>query len=118
MKYYLFLMLLIFSLLGCDGSSSSDNENGRLTCEVEGFENRLSTTTHELNNKKGDDLVMMVQAEIANGSTEDLTTEQLVDFYTNEDNFVEIKHAIAYSRIIKCRTDEEIVEFYLQQNNQ
>ena len=120
------VFVLIFACIafGCDAPTnstpdaptSSTQDDGERVCEVEGFEHSLATTVDELENKSGDDLVRLTQSTIVVEKPEDLTDEELVEFYTNEDNFAETTHEVPFSRIIKCRTGDELVEYYLEKD--
>lgn len=114
MKFNLLLIPCAIFLCGCDVPTGSTSGDGELTCEVEGFQNSLSTTADEMEGKSGTDLVKMEQTESIREKPEDMTDEELVEFYTNEENFVKTTHQVAFSLIVKCRTTEELVDYYLQ----
>ncbi len=82
-------------------------------CEVRGFDWALRTTADELEGKWGNDLVRLTEVRMINEPPEMMTGEELIEFFTNDDNFEKTTHEIPYSQIIICRTQEELQEHYL-----
>ena len=75
------------------------------------------TSVDELEGKSGNDLVTLEQLTATQERSGELNDEELVEFYTNEENFVRTTHQVAFSRIIKCRTSDELVDYYLQKED-
>ncbi len=98
------------------GSGPADIFDGEMSCEVQGFEEELATTVDELEGKSGHDTVVFTRSTAIATPDDDATDDELIEFYTNEDNFVESSHQVPYDRIIECRDLNEIVDELLEQH--
>ena len=102
---------------GCDSPAErvADDmwEDGERACEVEGFDVGLRTTIDELEGKAGDDLVTLTELTLVSEPPDRMTGDELVEFFTDDNNFEEITHQVPYAQITVCRTQEEFEEYFL-----